>query len=311
VSCYSNFITINRTTPSRSRLYAEDLPGVDSELWEALAKVDQTEDELWTMLYETAWNNLVSDVTHEMQERFFVDTKIVSRETSTFVNEVNIGDQSGVQIEFNLPRYARIHLVSVDLKSDANYDSPEVVISVLNDSDEVLSEHSEAVTEGKNTIFIDQEYEESILKIVYDAAVFSFRQTENKKYNSPYRYYSTCSECAFDCGGYEGKITQIGGGLNIKYNVVCSVEKFVCENINLFKQAFYYRIGLEILAERRFGHRLNQYMTMTLEAYEETFNFYNKNYQDNLSRSVRSQNMLEDPYCFKCKSIVTAKSSLP
>lgn len=310
MSCYDGYITINRSTPSRSRLYAEDLPGVDSELWEALTKVGQTEDELWTMLYDKAWNNLVSDVTNEMQSRFFVDTKIVSRETSNFINEVNVGDQSGVQIEFTLPRYAKIHLVSVDLKSDEDYDSPDVIIQVLNTDDEVLSEHSDSVTEGKNTIFIDQEYEESLLKVVYDAAVFSFRKTENKKYSTPYTSY-TCTECAFDCGGYEGKITQIGGGLNIKYNVVCSIDKFVCENINLFKQAFFYRIGLEIVAERKFGYRLNQFMTMTLERYEEIFEFYNKNYQDNLQRSVRSQNMLEDPYCFKCKNTVTAKSSLP
>lgn len=311
MSCYADYITINRTTPSRSRLYAEDLPGVDSELWEALTKVGQSEEDLWTMLYDKAWNNLISDVTHEMQERFFVDTKIVSRETSTFVNEPNVAEHAGVQIEFDLPRYARIHLISVELKSDSDYDSPDVTIQVLNEDDEVLSEHSESVTEGKNTIFIDQEYEEPLLKVVYDASAFAFRQTENKKYNSPYKYYTTCSECAFDCGGYEGKVTQIGGGLNVKYNVVCSIEKFVCENINLFKQAFYYRIGLEILAERKFGYRLNQYMTMTLERYDELFEFYNKNYQDNLNRSVRSQTMLEDPYCFKCKSIVSVKSSTP
>jgi hypothetical protein len=310
MACYDNYVTINRSTPSRSRLYAEDLPGVDSELWEALTKVGQSEDELWTMLYDKAWNNLISDVTNEMQGKFFVDTKIVSRETSQFVNEVNVGDQSGVQIEFNMPRYARIHLVSVDLKSDEDYDSPDVTIQVLNSDDEVLSEHSDAVIEGKNTIFIDQEYDETILKIVYDASVFSFRKTENKRYRSPYIYYS-CDACEFDCGGYTGKITQIGGGLNVHYNVVCSIEKFVCENINLFKQAFFYRIGLEIVAERKFGYRLNEYMTMTLERYEEIFEFYNKNYQDNLERSVRSQNMLEDPYCFKCKRIVSVKSSTP
>lgn len=310
MQCYQDYITINRSTPSRSRLYAEDLPGVDSELWEGLTKVGQTEEDLWTMLYDKAWNNIVSDVSGELQSRFFVDTKIVSRETSSFLHEINIGEQSGVQIEFNLPRYAKIHIVSVDLISESDYDSPDGVIQVLDENDEVLSEHSSEITAGKNTIFVDQEYSESKLKVVYDASVYDFIQTENKRYKTPY-YKFSCDECLFDCGGYEGKITQIGGGLNVKYNVICSVEKVVCENINLFKDAFFYRIGLEILAERMFGYRLNKYMTMTQERYQETFNFYNQNYTARLQRSVHSQSMLEDPYCFKCKKTVSMKSSIP
>lgn len=310
MQCYQDYITINRSTPSRSRLYAEDLPGVDSELWEGLTKVGQTEEDLWSMLYDKAWNNLVSDVTGEFQDRFFVDTKIISRQTSDFLTEVNVGAMSGVQIEFNLPRYARVHIVSVELISEADYDSPDVVIQVRDANDNVLSEHSSEVETGRNTVFVDQEYDESVLKVVYDASLYSFRKTENKRYKTPYKSFS-CDECLFDCGGYDGKITQIGGGLNITYNVVCSVEKLVCENINLFRQAFFYRIGLEILAERMFGYRLNKYMAMTQERYQETFNFYNQNYRENLSRSVRSQSVMEDPYCFKCKRTVTAKSSLP
>lgn len=310
MACYDGYITINKSTPSRSRLYAEDLPGVDSELWEAIAKEGQTESDLWDMLYRKSWDNLVSDVTAELQDRFFVDTKIISRETSDFLTEVNTGNQSGVQIEFNLPRYAKIHIVSVDLVSEADYDSPDFALQVLDENDGVLSEHSQSIEAGKNTVFVDQDYQECKLKIVYDASVYQLRKTENKRYRTPYIQFD-CNECLFDCGGYEGKITQIGGGLNVKYNVTCSVEKVVCENINLFKQAFFYRIGLEILAERMFGYRLNEYMTMTQERYHETFEFYNSNYQNNLKRSVQSQTMMEDPYCFKCRHTVTAKSSTP
>lgn len=309
--CYDGYVTINRSTSSRSGLYAEDLPGVDSDLWSALNKTDQSEAEFWTMIQDKAWNNLVSDLTDALQNKFYVDSKIISRETSVFLTDVATGTQSGVQIEFNLPRYARIHIVSAELISNQAYQSPEGVIQVLDSNDELLSEHSQDLIEGKNTFFIDTDYETDKIKVVYNPSVYAFRQSENRKYKTPY-YTWSCNECAFDCGGYEGRITQInGGGLNVCFNVICSVEKFLCQNINLFKQAYFFRIGLEIVVERMFGNRLNAFMTMTEERYTQLMEFYNKNYIDNLDRSVRSQNILEDPYCFKCKSIVSTKSYVP
>ncbi len=314
MSCYSEYITINRTTPSRSRLYAEDLPGVDSAIWDALVKEGQEDDAFWPMIYEKAWNNFVSDLETLLQGKFYVDSKLVSRETSQFKADVNMSaDLAGVTIEFKLPRYAKLHIISVDVFSDQAYTSPEALISVYetDENGELLSESSQDISEGRNTIFIDEDYEVNKVFVAFDPATYAFRETENKKYATPYLYFG-CDECAFDCGGYEGKISQInGGGLNVKYNVVCSVEKFACENINLFKQAFFFRIGLELITERMIGNRLNRFMTMTLERQEELFNFYNRNYTENLERSVRSQNMREDPYCFACKELVSSRSQTP
>jgi len=314
MACYDRYITINRTTPSRSGLYAENLPGVDSAIWDALVKEDQDEVDFWPMIYKKAWDNLVSDLTHELQNKFYVDSKLVSRETSQFKPDVNMSaDLAGVTIEFKLPRYARLHIVSVDVFSDQEYSSPEAEIKVFDtDADgDLLSETTQELSEGRNTIFIDQDYEVDKVFVAFDPAIYAFRETENKKYLTPYLYFS-CDECLFDCGGYEGKIKQVnGGGLNVKYNVVCSVEKFLCENINLFKQAFFFRIGLELVTERMIGNRLNRFITMTLERQEELFNFYNRNYADNLERSVRSQNMREDPYCFSCKELVSSRSQTP
>lgn len=312
--CYQNYITTDRSIPSRSGLYAVDLPGVEPSMWELLAKEDQDGEQFWDMIYEKAWNNFVSDLTHQLQNKFYVDSKLVSRETSQFKVDLNttIG-LAGVTIEFTLPRYAKIHVVSVDVSSAEEYNSPEALIQVYeNDANgELLSEHSQEISEGRNTIFIDHDYEVNKIFVAYDPEIYSFKQTENKRYTTPYISWN-CDECAFDCGGYEGKIVQVnGGGLNVKYNVFCSVDKFACENINLFRQAFFFRIGLEIIFERRFGNRLNKFMTMTLERQQELMEFYNTNFVDNLEQSVRSQHMHEDPYCFTCKELVSKRSSTP
>jgi len=307
LSCYANYITTDRSIPSRSGLYAQDLPGVDATLWELLSKEGQTDSEFWDMIYEKAWNNFISDLTSKLQDKFYVDSKLVSRETSQFKADINMNTGlAGVTIEFKLPRYAKLHLVSVEVFSDQEYSSPEAEIQVYDTdaSGDLLSEHTSELSEGKNTIFIDQDYEVNKVFVAFDPELIALRETENKRYQSPYITYS-CDECLFDCGGYEGKVVQInGGGLNVRYNVVCSVEKYACENINLFKQAFFFRIGLEIIFERRFGNRLNKFMTMTLERQEELMEFYNSNFVQNLERSVRSTDMTEDPYCFSCKHLV-------
>lgn len=314
MACYDNYITTDRSIPSRSGLYAVDLPGVEPSMWELLAKEDQTPDDFWAMVYKKAWDNFISDLTHQLQNKFFVDSKLVSRETSQFKVDLNTTTGlAGVTIEFDLPRYAKLHVVSVDVNSADDYDSPEVLIQVYEEdaSGELLSEHSQEVSEGRNTIFIDQDYDVNKIFVAYDPETYSFKQTENKRYQTPYISWS-CDECAFDCGGYQGRVLQVnGGGLNVKYNVFCSVEKFACENINLFKQAFFFRVGLEITIERYLGNRLNKFMTMTLERQEEFIEFYTKNFTDNLERSVKSQNMREDPYCFTCKQIVSKQSQIP
>lgn len=283
---------------------------------ELLKRADQTEvSELWQLLYTNAWNNLIGDVTAKLQGKFFVDTKIVSRETSQFKESINgAATLAGVKIVFTLPRYAKIHIVSVDVQSQADYDSPECVIQVYDtDADgDLLSEDGQAIETGKAIIFIDRDYDVSSLFVAYDPAVLSFKSTENKKYVTPYLLWS-CDECTFIyCDSYVGTITQVnGGGLNVKYNVICSVDKYVCENINLFRQCLYYRIGLEIMAERRFGFRLNKYVTMTLERQQELWNFYTEQYQNFLGVALDSQQMQEDPYCFKCQGVVGIKSEVP
>jgi hypothetical protein len=114
------------------------------------------------------------------------------------------------------------------------------------------------------------------------------------------------------CLGGEGSVTQInGGGLNVKYTVVCSVEKYVCENINFFKTALWYRIGLELMIERRMGNNLNQFTTMIQERADELQNFYNAQYQQELTNAVDPVNIGEDPFCFNCKGVVSSRSLLP
>lgn len=313
MSCQTDFITKDTSIPSRSGKYASDLPGVEDLLYELVSKDSETPDDVWERIYRNAWNNSLSDIFVKLREKFFVNYKLISRETSEFQTDLNVSsDLAGVKIQFSLPRYGRLHIVSVKIISAETYGSPEFAIKIY-DTDEngdLLLEKSQDVSEGKNTVFIDSDFEVDNLFVSFDPQIYSLRTTENK-------YYSGCStwsilDCTFPCFGGEGKVTQVnGGGLNVIYNVYCSPEKFVCENLNLFKDVLWWRIGMELIVERKIGNRINQFTTFTKERGEELMSFYQAQYREALNNAMDSHNIDEDPICFECKGLVNTKTILP
>lgn len=315
VACQDDYIRIDRSTPSRSGLYGTDLPGVEIDLLENLTKDDQEDyQDVWEMIYNRAWQNLVSDVTKALQEKFYVDAKLVSRETSEFKDDANSGSElAGVRLHFYLPKYARIHVLSVGVLSNQSYGSPGITLYFHKDNadGELLHQVSESLDEGRNTIFVDTDFEVDDLFIGYDPDSFELRQTENKYYQNLWNYWDKLT-CMWPCLGSTAEVRQInGGGLNVKYTIECSIEKYVCENLKFFRNAFWYRIGLELVVERRFGNRLNQFTTMTIERATELFDFYNNQYQQELMNSTKAVNVDEDPFCFNCKGIVNSRVNLP
>lgn len=312
--CYPGYIGLDRSSDSRSGLYAVDLPGVEIALLEGLQKPEQDDYvETWEMIERNAWNNLIADLTGKLQDKFIIDLKLLSRETSEFKDDANgATGLAGVLIGFNLPRYARIHIISVEVYSNLDYESPEATIEFYDDEDgDLLHSVSSEITEGKNTINVDTDFEVDKVFVAYNPEQNQFRSTENRKYLTPYISWS-CDECTWDCGQYRGTVKQInGGGLSVTYVVYCSIEKFLCQNINLFRQSYYWAIGIALIHERRYGNRLNRFMTMIIERAEELTEFYQGEYEKHLSTAVKNQNIQEDPYCFTCKRTLSKRTSLP
>lgn len=179
---------------------------------------------------------------------------------------------------------------------------------------ELLQTVTSAITAGRNTLNVDSEYEVDKVFISYTPATYSFKKTENKYYANTYTYFDkvVCDQCFYGDPDFRGSVVQVNnGGLNVKYVVYCSMEKFVCENLILFKDALLYKIGHEITVERRLGERLNQYTIMAKERWDELEAFYKAQYEQNVMNAVRSQNIYEDDLCFACKKTVYTESLLP
>ncbi len=316
MGCQDNYIALNRDYHSRSGLFASDLPGVEDLVYELISKDDETIDEVWNRIYGNAWTNMISDVEAMLQEKFFVTSKLISRETSKFLDHTNSNTGlAGIRIQFDLPRYARLHVVSVDVIAQQGYASPGISLQFYDDDEngELIYETTDqSISQaGKETIFVDKDFDTCKLFVAYDPALYELRGTENKTYDG-FISKSFANYCMFPCFGGIASVRQVnGGGLNVIFNVYCSAEKFACQNINLFKKTFWYKIGQELIVERRYGNRLNQFTTMVQERAEELTSFYQAQYQQSLKNSIDAHNINEDPICFECKGAVNYKTNLP
>lgn len=314
MNCNSDYITLNRDNPSRSKLYAFDLPGVESEVLELISKENESLDGVWDRIYSNAWTNMVSDIQAFLQTKFFVNQKLLSRETSEFKSDLNVNaGLAGVRIQFDLPRYAKIHVVSVEVFAQSGSASPGASIQFYEDDEngELLHETDQEIGAGRNTIFVDKDFEVDKLFVAFDPSILEFKQTENRYYNYGIPIWNT-TDCYYPCFGGQASVRQInGGGLNVIFDVYCSSEKFVCQNLNLFAKTLWWKIGQEIIVERRYGNRLNQYTTMTQERAEELTAFYQAQYSQSLENALKSQNIMEDPICFECYGTVSVNKILP
>lgn len=320
--CFPGYITIDSSTPSKSGLYLIDLPGLNSSVISGLIKDDQEDvEEAFNALYKNAQINLKIDVQKKLANRFHIDKKLITRETSEFKTELNSGSGSGlagVKLSFDLPKYARVQILSIGLKSEVAFDeSPGAEIFIFQkDADgDLLSTITADLVEGKNTIEVYEEFEENELFIAYDPATLSLYKTQNKYYpdNLTIKGLPNDVGCGFRCSSGEiGSVQQInGGGLNVKFVAYCSMEKFLCENLPLFQFALWYRIGVEVMKERIVSDNVNRWTVLTAEEAAEMLKVVNDDYIAAVEAATMNIKMNEDPICFMCKSTVRSKTNLP
>lgn len=313
--CFSGYITASTDTPSKSGMYFTDLAGCTVALLDDLTKEDHADwEDCFDYLYKTAQRNLRIDVQRKLADRFHIDKKLITRETSENVTptEYNTGtDLAGVSIEVTMPKYGRTQLLTFTVFTDTAYTDASFKIYKDDENGDYLAEVLADLSPGKNTIQVYQDFEYEKLAILYDPAILNLRKTKNLYYSND--VFSQGDVCTFDCiYGEDGSVTQVnGGGINVKFVLYCSLEKFICENINLFQIALLYRLGVDTMKERITTQRVNMTSVLTEERAKELMAIHNEDYKAAVEAATMSIKMQEDPICFNCKKSVSSKTNLP
>lgn len=309
---FSGYITASPDTTSKSGLYFTDLSGCTISLLDDLTKEDHADwEECFDYLYKTAQRNLRIDMQRTLANRFHIDKKLITRETSEFKDDYNAySGLAGVKIQVALPKYARLQILSIGVNS-ATTGAVSFTVYKEDATGDVLSTISATLTGGKQTIQVFEEFEEEEIFVAYNAAAVSLKETQNWYYDSD--EITTDKNCEFDCGnGDPGLVIQVnGGGLNVKFILYCSIEKFILENLPLFQFALLYRLGVDTMKERLTTQRVNMTTVLTEERAKELLAVHNEDYKAALDAATMSIKMTEDPICFMCKKTVSSKINLP
>lgn len=317
--CFTGYITTDAGTASKSGLYFTDLSGCTLDLLDDLITSDiTTRQAVFDRLYRSSQRNLRIDVQKKLANRFHIDKKLITRETSEFKDSINMASElAGVKLSVTLPKYARLQILSIGVKANQDYASPSAEFYIYKDDadGDLLSTIEADLSEGKNTVDVYEEFEEEDLFIAYDPLDLQLYKTQNKYYadNIQINGYSEDMSCSFPCWfGGEGSVHQVnGGGLNIKFLLYCSMEKLICENLPLFQFALHSRLGVDTMKERITSQKVNKTTVLTTERAAELLTVHNEEYAHALDAATMNIKMNEDPICFICKSTVTAKTTLP
>jgi hypothetical protein len=316
--CFSGYITSDNSVASKSGMYFTELSGCTISLLDNLTKEDHADyRECFDYLYKAAQRNLKIDVQKKLANRFHIDKKLITRETSEFKDDFNTGSAlAGVKISVTLPKYARLNIISIGLVSENEHESPEAEFYIYKDDAEgdLLSTVSAAIVEGKNTIEVYQEFEEDTIFIGYDPSVLSLKKTRTLYYpiDNGINGWGDLA-CTFPCWyGGDGEVYQINqGGLNIKFILYCSMEKVLCENLPLFENALLYKLGIETMKERITSQKVNKTTVLTAERAAELLKVFTDDYMEALEAATMNIKMTEDPICFSCKRTISSKTVLP
>lgn len=308
------YITSDKSIPSRSGLYATNLPGVTLALFDSLAKDEQADYlECWNDLYTRAIANFVSDMQAKLADRFHVDLKLTTRETSAFTKDVT--HNGAILLQYDLPKYGRTQILTVEVNAvAAGYFT--LLIHDTDTSGELLFSKTYSVVKGRNVLDVFTDFEACSLHCSQSTGSPSVAvyQSINKRFYTGHYFLFTELSCTFGLwgGDYRSSVTQVnGGGLNVKFVVYCSVEKFIQENINLFKMVLLDRIALDLMRERILSDRFNRFTTLTEERAKQLMDLYQSEYDMHLVTATRNLKVQEDEVCFACRSSVRKGILLP
>lgn len=305
-NCFDNLITLGNISPEitpRSGLFVTDLPGISLNQFEALVKDGQTGvDEFWDKLYKRAKTTFLSQITARLNDSFHVEKVISSELSGVFVPERTINDsesKAGVSIEFLKSKYSVIEIQTIQIWSVGAVEG--AIIEIIDNDTEVTIKTIEAdLNDGFNIIDVFEQFENENIRVVYDPTQVQSIETTNFKHIKK----GCCTLCTRG-------VEQInGGGLQVEFSTLCSLELFVCSRIGQFKTAFWYWIGVELMKERLTSELTNCF-TIDLEEAKRLLDIYDGEFQSALDPILKNMKIKDDHVCFDCKGSVTKKVLLP
>jgi len=98
--------------------------------------------------------------------------------------------------------------------------------------------------------------------------------------------------------------TPIENFICVDLELLCSIDQFICQNAKRLSSALVYKIGANLLEEKRGSHRVNLFAKGGLEFTMEKIDDFKKDYQKRIDKMIPTLPLSGDSMCWVCEKEV-------
>lgn len=326
MNCLIDYIGLQGCTNEvpESGLYINSLPGISLKSIDSLSDSEQK-------TYATVWNHiqlrtvrrLANDINSEFRKRYKIKTvrktintgKIIDTSTTTLAAAINrgvvidlgISDNQWTQSTLQTLYIQEVNLYLIAVPA-SDFD---IVIYNFDTAEEILTHTVDVatLTTGWNRIALNEPVTVNEIFIGYDATEIESVYMELPAWINDY-VSGGCGICfGVDCSSnVRGATTTdfttytLGDdafGLNVVFSLQCNYETLICDNRNIFTNALWYLLGMEVMTELMGSDRLNQW-TLDKARAQKLHDYYLAEYQSHMTNAVSGITLDVNDLCLEC-----------
>lgn len=349
LNCLKDWIGVQgcTTTTPDSGIFINQLPGIELEMIDSLADEQQVDfNGVWDDVRERAIRRLKTDINAEFKKRYLLKNITESINMERIIDTTSVtalgAQYRGVALTLDRQdeNFAYSNLQTIRIQDISLYFNIAAATTIkvfdLETGTELFTKSVAApASVGWQVITILQEFTAREIFIAYDATLLSsVEQDLTKLKNAVNRSQGGCNFWRIGCDGSNHNVELRGAtsaistsvaesaltigdnsfGLSVKWSVVCSFDALVCNNKEAFTRALWYLLGIELMLERMFTNRLNEFTAFDNNKAKELWNMFEVTYrggkmdeiiiEGELPMAIDAINLDLADYCLVCNDEV-------
>jgi len=176
---------------------------------------------------------------------------------------------------------------------------------------------------GWNLIKVNKVYFTSKLLMYYDATIVNsvYQSIPEEAINS----WKTCCNSMYktnDCDAYirgihtdnfaDTLVYETGNntfGLSAIFSIGCKYDALICDNKEAFKIPLWYLLGAELINERLYSERLNEFTVLGKDEAKELFDTFKYEFEKTLADAINGIDLSKRDCCIECNAPVQLRES--
>jgi len=317
ISCLDDYIGLLYVSdaPTSGR-YLNDLYGVRTEKFTGIRDESETYDDLdaWTILYNRTNRLFETDIIAQLKKymrRYSLFSTVVSHYNNTNDLLSAEGKYKGILFDFTHESYNTKLVIENVFVYASGSDSITFKIFDATLGTELHSV-TKTVSEGLNTFTISKEYathKYQRIFVCYDdtgTSLYKVIWHPNASFSA-----ATSKGISTTSNVLHGSMAAEDIGMGCTFSLKCSIDNLVCQRIEMFADAFLYKLGIEFMKEAKFSDRVNRWTILDRDEIDQAINEYEKEYTKQLAQIFEGMVVPDDGICFECAKDVTYKQQIP